>query len=512
MQGHPESGRLWEKHIDKILRRDLQLRPTVHEPCLYSGTIDLQRVLFKRQVDDFAAAVAEAWIATKVFDLLDAKLRMPMRRQGLIHMYNGLDILQSRYFIKISVATWLSKILQPYFEDWLEVPSTPFPTPLGSSDTFLKRLYSTVGDSNPKVIAALEKTHGLKYRKAIGELIWPMTTCRPDVAQSTIKCAQASAAPADVHFCAVKSIFRFLAATIDDGIYFWRTEAVMSLPEHPMPRISSTPHDIMLSNRPIDDPTRTHGYMDSSWGDCLLTRRSFAGSLMRLAGGPIAYKAKYQPTVAGSSTEAEFCQASDTGRMALYVRSILWDLDVPQEAATILYEDNDGATAMANAGKPTPRSRHIDIKFYALQEWVERDLMVLERIDTSLNMADGLTKPLARILFYRHRDFTMGFVPPVYSPKYKEVAKIYTVPDSTTMTVDSDHKPLVAAAAKTSASWSKVVQSMYLMPLSFVRSDSSQSPERGGVTDTYDSLVPRGDFSLPVTYTVDRDNDILVIS
>jgi hypothetical protein len=106
----------------------------------------------------------------------------------------------------------------------------------------------------------------------------------------------------------------------------------------------------------------------------------------------------------------------------------------------------------------------------------------------------------------------MGFVPPVYSPKYKEVAKIYTVPDSTTMTVDSDYKPLVAAAAKMSASWSKVVQSMYLMPLSFVRSDSSQSPECGGVTDTYDSLVPRGDFSLPVTYTVDRDNDILVIS
>jgi hypothetical protein len=51
----------------------------------------------------------------------------------------------------------------------------------------------------------------------------------------------------------------------------------------------------------------------------------------------------------------------------------LWDLDVPQMAATHLYEDNDGATAMANAGKPTPRSRHIDVKYYAIQEWVEWD-------------------------------------------------------------------------------------------------------------------------------------------
>jgi hypothetical protein len=103
--------------------------------------------------------------------------------------------------------------------------------------------------------------------------------------------------------------------------------------------------------------------MDSSWGDCLLTRRSFGGTIMRLAGGPIAYKAKLQPTIASSSTEAEFIQASDSGRISLYVRSILWDMGVPQDAATILYEDNDGATAMANAGKPTPRSRHIDIKY-----------------------------------------------------------------------------------------------------------------------------------------------------
>ncbi|KAL7505136.1 hypothetical protein ACHAXN_002640, partial [Cyclotella atomus] len=71
---------------------------------------------------------------------------------------------------------------------------------------------------------------------------------------------------------------------------------------------------------------------------------------------------------------------------------------------------------MANAGRPTPRTRHIDIKYYAIQEWVERDLLVLHRVDTSVNTADHLTKPLSRILFYRHRDFYMGHVPPTYSP------------------------------------------------------------------------------------------------
>ncbi len=43
--------------------------------------------------------------------------------------------------------------------------------------------------------------------------------------------------------------------------------------------------------------------------------------------------------------------AYDAGKMILFVRSILWDLGIPQEAAPLLYEDNDACTAMANAQK-----------------------------------------------------------------------------------------------------------------------------------------------------------------
>jgi hypothetical protein len=128
---------------------------------------------------------------------------------------------------------------------------------------------------------------------------------------------------------------------------------------------------------------------------------------IQLAGGTIAYKTKFQPTVALSTTEAEFMAACDVGRMSLLVRSILWDLDVPQETATIAYEDNDGCTAMGNAQKPTTRTRHIDIKYFTLCEWFERDLIHLERIDTSINIADHLTKPLTKILFYRHADYLL---------------------------------------------------------------------------------------------------------
>ena len=72
--------------------------------------------------------------------------------------------------------------------------------------------------------------------------------------------------------------------------------------------------------------------------------------------------------------------AYDTGKMILFVRSILWDLGIPQDAATVLHEDNDACTAMGNAQKPTPRTSHIDIKYFSICEWIERDLLCWKKM------------------------------------------------------------------------------------------------------------------------------------
>ena len=142
--------------------------------------------------------------------------------------------------------------------------------------------------------------------------------------------------------------------------------------------------------------------------------------------------------------------AYDTGKMILFIRSVLWDLDIPQEAATILYEDNDGCTAMGNAQKPTPRTRHIDIKYFSLCEWIERDLILLDRIDTSINMSEHLTKSLQTLLFHRHADFLLGHIPPTYSSVYSTLVGLYS---NHTIVVDkftphSFTTPLTAAAAR----------------------------------------------------------------
>jgi hypothetical protein len=111
----------------------------------------------------------------------------------------------------------------------------------------------------------------------------------------------------------------------------------------------------------------------------------------------------------------------DTGKTILYICSILWDLDIPQEAATLLYKDNNGCIAMGNAQKPTSRTRHINIMFFSLWDWVKRDLMLLNWIDTLINMADHLTKALQPTLFHCHTDFLLSHIPPIYSPIYTSI-------------------------------------------------------------------------------------------
>ena len=115
-----------------------------------------------------------------------------------------------------------------------------------------------------------------------------------------------------------------------------------------------------------------------------------------------------------SSTEAEFIAACEAAKVILYVRSILEDSGIDQLKATILYADNQGALLMANGGQPTKRTRHMKTRHFALQQWVDTDLLTLLRIGTSDNKSDVMAKNLARTLFYRHQKYIIGKILPGY--------------------------------------------------------------------------------------------------
>jgi hypothetical protein len=168
--------------------------------------------------------------------------------------------------------------------------------------------------------------------------------------------------------------------------------------------------------------------------------------------------------------EAEFMGASDYGCMILFVRSILWNIKLPQEAETILYKDNNACIAMAMAQKPTPCMHHMDIKYHVLIDWIERDLLQLEWIGTMLNMADHFTKQLESTLFHCHVNNILGKVPPTYSAVFKNFSQLINtavkklLPSQTIGSGILPHKPhhhIADATATLQAMWSYILESTH---------------------------------------------------
>ena len=416
LQGHPESPRLWATLIDSIIKK-LGLKSCKHEPNLYycsNYNNTGKKVLFLRQVDDFAVSCQDHETAKHVIEAINTEMTIQVKELGTVSRFNGVDIQQTRHYIKLYNRTYLQKIFKnhPWLKNTVPLPASS--TPMADNSDYQRNLETAkpLSDSERK---EYEEKQGFTYRQAIGELIYALVTCRPDIAFAVIKLSQYSTAPAEIHYEAVKRIFVYLHQTIDEGIYYWRKSPRLDLP------IGKLPHPTQANNY---EPTAAelqqlldvlYSAVDSDFAGDTTHRKSVSGICIKLAGGVILYKTKYQPTIALSSTEAEFNAAVEAGKHILNIRSILEEIGLSQSDATILYEDNQGALLMANAQRPTKHTRHIDIKQFALQEWVMEDLIALKRINTSDNCADALTKATGKTIFHRHMDFIMGKIIPEYA-------------------------------------------------------------------------------------------------
>jgi hypothetical protein len=378
--------------------------------------------MFMRQVDDFAIATDSNETANALINDINKHLRLPIHILGEVTRYNGMDIEQTKHYVKIHCKRYINKLQQSY--PWLENEQklSDLPLPFPSDSAFLSKL---IHQDHPVLTIdqqiTLENKMGIKFRQAMGEIMFPMIKCRPDISPHAIILSQFMNNPAEIHYKALKDIIRYLVATPEEGIHYWRERPHDTLPLQPIP--TTHPDNYDIKEKRGTNSTQLIGYVDSDWATNTKKRTSMTGMVIMYAGGAVGYKSKFQTVIAHSSTEAEFVAACETGKMILFYRSLMEDLGLEQSDATVLFEDNNGALLMANAQQPTKRTRHMDIKHFALLDWVEQDMLILETISTSDNVSDAMTKTLSRNLFYRHYDTYMGLRVPAYC-----TAKLTTVP------------------------------------------------------------------------------------
>ena len=386
--------------------------PTTHEPCIYIKFTTTETIYLLRQVDDFAIACDDKETAFGYWDELDTHLKEPLKREsGLLHRHNGIDIEQSSHGIKMYCQTYLQKILKTKTFNMQCTKNKPIP--MESESKFIQQMETDIGPNDPTEHQDLETSVGFKYRNATGELIFAMITCRADIAFPVIKLTQFNTTPALSHYNAVKKVFIYLNATQTEGIQFWRPRPNTNVPTCHIPQPEHDTHQFYVPPESSSSLT-AYGYTDSDLAGDTSTRKSVSGVTIFFGGAAAVYKTILQRTVALSSTEAEFYALTEAGKLTLYIRHVLKDLHIEQTEPTTIYEDNRGCLQMTKALKPTKRTRHVDSRFFAILEWVQTDQILIQKIDTSDNVSDVLTKPTGRIILYRHNDTILGKRRPTY--------------------------------------------------------------------------------------------------
>jgi hypothetical protein len=240
-----------------------------------------------------------------------------------------------------------------------------------------------------------ERKQDWNYRSLIGMLNYLAASSRPDIAFAVHQAARFSANPKLIHEQAVKRIVRYLKGTQDKGI--------------------------------IMNPDTSRGiecFVDASFAgdwersrsDDPTTVMSRTGFVILYMGCPMVWVSKMQIEIALSTTESEYIALSQA------MRDVIPFVNLTDEIGTLyskrhpkpkvickLFEDNNGALALANEYKYRPRTKHIALKWHHFRSFVKSGKIEILPIDTKEQLGDQFTKALDEQTFVYLRYKLVGW-------------------------------------------------------------------------------------------------------
>ena len=115
-------------------------------------------------------------------------------------------------------------------------------------------------------------------------------------------------------------------------------------------------------------------------------------------GGAVSSKSSKQDTFADSTIESEYIAASKAAKEAVWISKFITRLGVVPSILDPLeiFCDNHGAIAQAKEPRSHQKSQHILRRYHLIREIVERGDVKISKVASRDNIADSLTKQLAR--------------------------------------------------------------------------------------------------------------------
>ncbi|XP_050918383.1 secreted RxLR effector protein 161-like [Lathyrus oleraceus] len=202
-----------------------------------------------------------------------------MSDSGLLHHFLGIEVYQDEYgvlFVKRDNAENILKKFGMY-------GCKPIDIPLVVNEKLKKE------DDGRLVDASM-------YRSLVGSLFY-LTTLRPDLMFAASLLSRFMSKPSHLHPGAAKRVLRYVMGTMEHGIRFEKNSKL-----------------------------EAKGYCDSDWAGSVDDMKSTSGYVFNLGSGVISWYSKKQDTVAQSSAETEYLEASLATQQSLWLRRILEDI------------------------------------------------------------------------------------------------------------------------------------------------------------------------------------------
>ena len=133
-------------------------------------------------------------------------------------------------------------------------------------------------------------------------------------------------------------------------------------------------------------------------------RKSITGYAIKFGGSLISWKSKKQPTVALSTTEAEYMALAEAVKEVLWLVTLFKELEIPVTLPIIVHEDNTSCINLTNHPTTHQRTKHIDIRYHFIREQVQKEVIKVVQVQSTNNIADIFTKAVPKPLLQQLRN------------------------------------------------------------------------------------------------------------
>ena len=189
------------------------------------------------------------------------------------------------------------------------------------------------------------------FQMLIGSLLYIMLGTRADISFAVIKLARFATNPSNLHFTAVKRVYKYLKGTINYGITYTKD-----------------------SNHFIS------GYCDADYAGDILSAKSTTSYIILLAGGIISQKSKLQSIITQSTTKAKYIAINTVIKEAIYIRALLEELGYYKQNKFPIYTDNNSALLLAKNPIFHERTKHIAVKYHYIRDLIIKGIINLNYI------------------------------------------------------------------------------------------------------------------------------------